>query len=397
MSSSKEPGAPVVRFVHGSSEMYGSDKVLLYLVENLVQQGEFGVLVVLHETGPLQAALRAAGAEVHVAAVTKITRQMFRPSAALALLRMIRQTVCEFDRVVSGRDIAVVHSNTLAVLGGAAWAAVRGRPHLWHVHEIILKPAMVRRGLPWLAALFARRVIANSTPTREWLLSQAPRLANRTDVVFNGLPPLPAPNPQASQSFRRELGATDSDVVATVAGRLNHWKGQGLLIAAAARLKREGRLGRLKFAIVGSVFAGHEDLLSGLQRQVAEEQLGDIVRFISFVDDIYSVWRGSQIAVVPSTEPEPFGMVAIEAMACGLPVVAAGHGGLLDIVEHESTGLLFKPRAVIELAAALHRLAGDADLRQRLGQAGACRQAQHFSIREQAARTAGIYREMIGR
>ncbi len=387
-------GAPVVLFVHGSAEMYGSDKVLLYLVENLLHAGEFQVLVVLHENGPLQAVLRAAGAEVHVAAVAKITRQMFRPSAALALLRMFRQTVRDFDLIVAGRQIAVVHSNTLAVLGGAVWAAIRRRPHLWHVHEIILKPAMVGRGLPWLAALLSRRVIANSTPTREWLLSQAPRLASRTDVVFNGLPELPAPNPGATRQFRQDLGAGDGDVVATVAGRLNHWKGQGLLIAAAALLQREGRLGALKFAIVGSVFAGHEDQLSALQRQVREAGLGGVVHFVSFVDDIYSVWRGSQIAVVPSTEPEPFGMVAIEAMACGLPVLAAAHGGLLDIVEHEATGLLFKPRDVAELAAALHRLANDAALRQRLGAAGARRQASLFSIREQTERTSLIYREM---
>jgi glycosyltransferase involved in cell wall biosynthesis len=105
------------------------------------------------------------------------------------------------------------------------------------------------------------------------------------------------------------------------------------------------------------------------------------------VADIWPVWRASDIAVVPSTEPEPFGMVAIEAMACGLPVVAAAHGGLLDIVDDGRSGLLFTPRDADALAAALQRLAGDAALRQRLGSAGAQRQAEHFSLAAQVAQT----------
>ena len=117
--------------------------------------------------------------------------------------------------------------------------------------------------------------------------------------------------------------------------------------------------------------------------------------FNSFEVDIFSVWRGSQIAVVPSTEPESFGMVAIEAMACGLPVLAAGHGGLLDIVLPEQTGLLFEPGNAAALADALARLAADPALRARLGAAGAQRQSEVFSMDRQAERTQAVYRELV--
>jgi glycosyltransferase involved in cell wall biosynthesis len=253
----------------------------------------------------------------------------------------------------------------------------------------------VRRALPWLAARLSQRVIANSTPTQTWLLAEAPALTGRSVVVFNGLPPLPETNPSAADAIRQQMGANEGDVVATVAGRLNHWKGQDLLIEALARLQSQGRLGRLRVAIVGDVFAGHEDVKGALVRQVAQHGLQDRVAFISFVDDIYPVWRASQIAVVPSTEPEPFGMVAIEAMACGVPVVAAGHGGLLDIVRHNETGLLFEPRSADALAGALARLLDDVSLRKRLGTAGAQRQQALFSLRAQVAQTHAVYRSLV--
>jgi glycosyltransferase involved in cell wall biosynthesis len=107
------------------------------------------------------------------------------------------------------------------------------------------------------------------------------------------------------------------------------------------------------------------------------------------------VWRATDIAVVPSTEPEPFGMVAIEAMACALPVVAAAHGGLLDIVQHDITGLQFEPCNAQALADALLRLATDPQLRQRLGQAGARRQATLFSLETQVQKTRELCQELV--
>jgi glycosyltransferase involved in cell wall biosynthesis len=123
--------------------------------------------------------------------------------------------------------------------------------------------------------------------------------------------------------------------------------------------------------------------------------LADQCSFIPFVDDIWPVWFGMDIAVVPSTEPESFGMVAIEAMAAGVPVIAANHGGVLDILLHEQTGLLFPPRDALALADAIERLASDEPLRRRLGAAGATRQREFFSVERQVECTAKVYEGMI--
>jgi glycosyltransferase involved in cell wall biosynthesis len=100
------------------------------------------------------------------------------------------------------------------------------------------------------------------------------------------------------------------------------------------------------------------------------------------------------VAVHASVTPEPFGQVVVEAMAAGLPVVAAAAGGPAEVVTDGVDGILVPPGDVDRLAAALRRLAGDADLRDRLGQAGRVRAAA-FRPEAVAASVMELYRAVL--
>lgn len=384
-----------VLFIHQAAELYGSDKVLLYLVSGMVQRGQVWPIVVLPCKGPLWDALVAAGVEVHVGEIAKIRRSVFSPVGMLRLLRQAWMAIRQLDAIVAGRDVAVVHSNTLAVLAGAVWAWRRRVPHLWHVHEIILSPRLIGRLFPRMVYRGADLVMSNSTLTERWLLGEQPRLAGRSVVVFNGLPEQTPATVEEVAHFRALTKARPGDVVVMLAGRLNHWKGQGLLIEAASLLRQRGQSEGLHFVVLGDTAPGQESLRAQLLEKVDAAGLGAVFTFIPFVNDIRPAWQSADIAVVPSTEPEPFGMVAIEAMAAGLPVVAAGHGGLLDIVEHGETGLLFEPRQADALATAIHSLAIDASKREQLGRAGRQRQRERFSADSQVRSTELAYGRLV--
>lgn len=105
----------LVLFVHQSSEMYGSDKVLLLLAQGLQARREFHPVVVLPSYGPLHVALSDSGIEVHVAEVAKISRAVFSLTGLFGLARKTFQAIRGLDRIVAGRPVGVVHSNTLAV------------------------------------------------------------------------------------------------------------------------------------------------------------------------------------------------------------------------------------------------------------------------------------------
>jgi glycosyltransferase involved in cell wall biosynthesis len=112
--------------------------------------------------------------------------------------------------------------------------------------------------------------------------------------------------------------------------------------------------------------------------------------------ELMEIFRGAQAALVPSTWEEPFGLVALEAMAMACPVIASRVGGLPDIIDDGRTGLLVPPGDHDALAGALRRVLGSAELRRRLGAAGALH-AGEFSASAVVPRFESAYRRLIDR
>lgn len=370
-------------FVHQAAELYGSDRVLLALVQSLRAHAGCQPVVLLPEDGPLRQELEALGVEVHVVPLVKVSRALFSPPGLLGLFVQIPRSLKAISTLLAGRRIDVVHTNTLAVLSGAFWARLHGIPHVWHVHEIITRPKIVAWAFPVLLRLFSDRVVSISGMTQQNLLSRQPTLAAKSEIIFNGLDVPDLYTPAEVRDFRRALGPADKTLV-TLVGRINHWKGQGLLVEAARILVYERGRDDVVFLMVGSPPKGQEEILDDLRARIRDAKVSDKVLIKEFVNNIWPVWAASDIAVIPSTEPEPFGMVAIEAMAMEKAVVAARHGGLLDIIEDGRSGTFFQPGEASALADRIEALLDAPDERRRLGLAARQRVQSHFSLVSQA-------------
>jgi len=140
-----------------------------------------------------------------------------------------------------------------------------------------------------------------------------------------------------------------------------------------------------------------DDALARRLRAVATEVgVADRVRFLGRVgcDDVPRLLRSADVvACVPWYEP--FGIVPLEAMACGVPVVASAVGGLIDTVLDGVTGLHVPPRRPDEIAAALNRLLGDADLRRAFGRAGSERVRRRFTWRRTVDSLLDLYADVL--
>jgi glycosyltransferase involved in cell wall biosynthesis len=119
--------------------------------------------------------------------------------------------------------------------------------------------------------------------------------------------------------------------------------------------------------------------------------LAERVGFTGFVSAVAPAMRALDIVVHASTEPEPFGLVIAEAMACGRAVIASAAGGATEIIEDGVDALTHRPGDVSALARLIAQLAGDAALRQRLGHAAALASAQRFARPRLAVDLAPIY------
>lgn len=362
-----------VLVVHSSADLYGSDRSLLDFVR--LNSARFDISVVLSENGPLVEHLRRAGARVEIGDVCKVQRSMFSPRGLLQAIGSAWRSRRLLRSVGGEQGFDIVYSNTVALFGGALYAMLARRPHVWHIREIIASSPKLAAVFKLIVSRLSTRIICNSNQTRDWIAT--PHSAPLCRVIWNGVG-LAAP-PGTRDAERAALGVAPDDLVFALVGRINGWKGQGLLVDAFAQLCAQGQRG-IKLAIVGSAYTGQEHYETELRAKIAASGCAEQIRLLPFRADVDAVWEASDVVVVPSTEPEPFGRVAIEAMAFAKPVIAAGHGGLLDIVADGETGLLFKPRDAAALAEAMARLAADPVLRQTMGERARERQQRMFSV-----------------
>ena len=197
-------------------------------------------------------------------------------------------------------------------------------------------------------------------------------------AVGNGRDPARfCPDPQARAQLRTAMGVPPDRVVVTAISRLVRHKGYPELLAAMAGVDAE-------LWVVGERLAS--DHGEDMEPYFAGSGLGDRLRRLGYRDDIPAILAASDIFTLPS-HFEGLPMSIIEAMLTGLPVVATDIRGAREQVQDGVTGFLVPAAAVAPLAAALQRLAADAGLRLRLGEAGRQRALREFDEAVVVART----------
>lgn len=167
------------------------------------------------------------------------------------------------------------------------------------------------------------------------------------------------PSPEQRSLVRSELGIPDSRFVVVVVANLIPWKGVDVAIRALGRLPGDSELW-----VVGS--GAQERSCRELARSL---NLTDRVRFFGMTYDVAPKIQAADCLSCPSIWGEAVGLVNLEGMACGVPVVASAVGGIPEFLHDGENGLLVPPGDVAELATAYARLAADDALRSRLGKA----------------------------
>ncbi|MGY1751786.1 glycosyltransferase family 4 protein [Blastococcus sp. SYSU D01042] len=365
-----EPRTGRVVAVHPHADLYGSDRMFL---EALAALGP-DVLAVLSTSGPLVEAVRSRGHEVLVMDFPVLRKvELKDPRKAAVFGWRFLRSVRTLSAWLRAQGTAVLYVSTVTApewLLAGRLARVRV---VCHVHESMPMPRPARTLLlsPLLAADV---VVANSATTQEWV-AHAPgaRVAQRTRVVHNGVRPPDAPATAAATGSR--------DLV--VVGRLSTIKGQDTAIRATALVRAAGH--DVSLTLVGDCYPGYEAVESDLRELAVRERVDQVTTFTGFADPAPHV-AGAAVVLVPS-RVESFGLVAVEALLLGRPVVAARTGGLREVVRDGETGLLVDADDPRALADAVIRLLRDPQLAASLGQAGRADAEARFSM---AAFTAAL-------
>jgi glycosyltransferase involved in cell wall biosynthesis len=285
----------------------------------------------------------------------------------------------------------VLHSHLFhADLVGRVGAWMAGVPHL--VHTVRTAEGRFR---PWHFALprvFAgrcRRLICVSQSVRDLHARRSGLPPSKYAVIPNGIAPENYAHDHAARTRLREEWGLAKDVpLAAFVGRLAPEKGIEVLLGAMSHLAARG-------TPVPVVIAGDGPQRCVVENFIAHGEGGTQCRFLGFTHNVRDVLSAADMLIMPSRW-EGWPLAAGEAMAAGLPVVAARVPGLVDVVVDGKTGFWIGRDDVVGFAGAIERLAGDAKLRRRMGDCGRDRIAQEFSIDATVAAHEKLYLQIAG-
>jgi glycosyltransferase involved in cell wall biosynthesis len=385
-----------ILFVHSNNDLYGGDKVLLELLSRL-DRTRFVPFVVLptdtQQINRFSPELDRLGIEYRFVHLGVLRRRYFKlwrlPRFAFEVLLGARTLL----RIIRERRIAIVHTNTNTILCSALAARIARLPHIWSVHELVVEPASVRNTLHFLIPRLSTKVVTVSRAVRDYMLRDGPQFADRFEFILGAIDLEPFLHASGRERVRQEWGVGDDEVLVGMAGRIARWKGQSVFAEAAKLILQ--RHANVKFAAVGGVFDTETFYMQRFKEQIRRLGLENNFIINDFRLDMPSVFAAFDIFVLPSTLPEPFGLVVIEAMASGKPLVATAPGGPSETVVDRETGYLVKPSDPQDIAAAVGNLLADPAKCASKGEAGRKRACDVFALPRYVKEFEDLYERVL--
>jgi glycosyltransferase involved in cell wall biosynthesis len=355
--------------------------------------------LVLGEDGPFADQARELGVKVLVAPFPPALARLGDAGSRPGLGSLIRAALGSalyrrrLARLLRRLEPDIIHSNGFKMHILGAWARPRTASLVWHIHDY---PG-TRRVMSRLLKRYSRRCAAAIVNSHS-VAQDAKRLLPDLKVVtiYNAID-LKRFAPEGTQLDLDAMAglspAPSGTVRVGLVGTFARWKGQKIFLQAIARLSSESPV--RGYIIGGPIYqtVGSQWSLDELKDEAARLGLAGRLGFTGFVPDTSAAMRSLDIVVHASTQPEPFGMVIIEGMACGKAVIASQAGGASELFVDGVNALGHPPGDAAALAEQIQKLVGNGQLRKELGEAGRGMVNRRFYGERLALELTSLYRE----
>jgi glycosyltransferase involved in cell wall biosynthesis len=350
----------------------GAEAMLLYLLRANKQTVDMDYTVVFLENGPLANEIEALGYPVRVLEAGKLRQAGRYLSTVMALYAWLKQE--KVNTVMSWMTKAHLYAGPAAFLARV--------DTVWYQHGISNSKSLMEKCSTYIPA---RAVICNSKVTKEHQRKMTPKLPA---VIIAPAVDLEVYKPVAAslQEIRKKLGLPENSRIVGIVARLQRWKGVHIFLEAASFIAKEHP--DVHFVIVGGSHFSETDYQDELEKQAAKAGITHQVHFAGYQANTAS-WMQAFDILVHASYGEPFGMVIIEGMASGKPVIATKKDGPLEIITDGENGLLIPPGDAISLALTIQRLIRDTDYCNKLSRA-AMERAKMFSTKRMAIDMANL-------
>lgn len=329
-----------ILLAHPGAEMFGSDRMLLESAIGLIESGA-RVIVALPSRGPLDSALRAAGAEIVIVPMLVLRKTLITPRGLPTLFRDMFRGLGAAWRLVGHVRPDVIYVSTIIIPQWPLIARLRRVRTVSHVHEAEASGNRLVNALLYLPHMASERTLVNSRFSLQTIRAALPALTRKAQVVYNGVASPDDPPPPREK--------IDGPLRVLYIGRLSPRKGPDVVIDAAAALRDAGR--EVQVTLLGAVFEGYGWFEEQLRQRARES--GVDVEFAGFHPDIWPFLVQADVLVVPSRGDEPFGNTAVEGVLALRPVIASDSSGLREAAGGYSTTRLIAPDDAAALSNAL--------------------------------------------
>jgi glycosyltransferase involved in cell wall biosynthesis len=368
----------------------GAEEMLQSLVQGGPRHGYESEVVFLQE-GPWPEQLRAEGVPVHVLGAGRVRELHLGARAVLRLARILRRR--RPDVVLNWVGKTQLYGAPAAMLAGigerVVWwqhAIPEGRGH-WLDRAATALPAAAIGCTSQAAADAQRRI----RPSRPMFVVAAGTQDPEQDP---GEPPHPGSRAGGDAAAPAAVPALPADtLVVGLVARLQPWKGQDRLVRAAALLRERGRAVHV-LLVGGDSWSLAPDYAGTLPALIDGLRMGEHVTMTGEVPDA-GPYIDRMDVLVNASDPEPFGIVLLEAMARSVAVVAVDRGGPREIVQDGVTGMLARSGEPTDLADAIEPLLASSELRARLAAAGRERFRTEFTEEAMCRRFAAQMRALV--
>ncbi|MEH1847911.1 MAG: glycosyltransferase family 4 protein [Nostoc sp.] len=357
-------------FVNPVGVIGGGERVLLTILSTLNTQPNIQLHLIVSTDGALIEQAQKLGIQVTLLKLPEELNQLgdsaFKGNnKAIAifilLLRLVKMLpsigkyLREFGRSLRELKPDLIHSNGIKTHVLTALVRVKGVPLIWHIHDFYSSRPLIAQVLKRLSDR-ATLGIAISQAVAQDAISLLPNLPIK--VIYNAIDvnyfsPVP---PVLHLPLRVGLVATFA-----------RWKGHDIFIKAIGNIVRSHPDLNVHFYIIGGAIyqtRGSQFSEQELKNQASDIGIADKIDFLGFQQDIAEIYRWLDIVVHASTQPEPFGLAIIEAMACGKPVIVSQAGGATELFTHNYDAIGVLPGEPIALAAAILDLLKKPEKRQ---------------------------------
>ncbi|WP_353932500.1 glycosyltransferase family 4 protein [Okeanomitos corallinicola TIOX110] len=390
-----------ILFINPVGAIGGAERALLTIMAALFNtKPDIKIYLIAGTDGPMIAQAEKLGVEVKVLKLPEEFNQLGdsalkKSSKFIGGLKLLLQLVSltpslwqylqEFRQTIELIQPQIIHTNGIKANLITALSGIKNIPIIWHIQDFYGARPLVAKVLKW-ASKRATSAIAISQSVAEDVKKTLPGLA--VEVIYSAIDINYFSPVNSLSNFPMRVG-----LVATFA----RWKGHDIFLAAASEIIKTNPNLNVRFCIVGGAIyktRGSQFSEQELKEKATHLNILDKVDFLGFQQDIAQAYRALDIVVHASTQPEPFGLAIVEAMACGKPVIVSQAGGAAELFTHNYDAIGVPPGEPKALAVAILDLLNQPEKRQLISEQARQTATERFNYERLGGQILAVYQKI---